>query len=358
MNCTRNLTLAALLAPALAAALAPADKVAFHPEAGSKLTRTYAIKNNFSLDDFSMSMDGKPLPMDIEMEMDMSVALDIAVSDQFVSLAAGKPKELLRSFDKLATAGSFSIKMPMMPDGGMEKSITGTSELEGKTVKFTWNEDGGKYDVAYKEGEGDAKLLEHLDEDMDLRALLPTKDVSDGDAWDIPVKSFRAILAPGGNLGIKPKAEKGEEGMGMMPGMDNFGDMAAMLGETFDGEAKGEYKGTREVDGVTVGVIHLTLKMKSSNDMSEIVKQAIPELPEGVGKLDIDHVDVDADIEGEGTLLWNLAAGHVQSLELTGKMKMAMETGLAISAQGRDMNMEQSMTMSGTLSNTLTVSKN
>jgi hypothetical protein len=358
MNRTRTLTLTALLAPALAAALAPADKVAFHPEAGSKLTRTYALKNNFSLDDFSMSMDGKPLPMDLEMEMDMSVGLDITVSDQFVALGAGRPKELVRNYDKLATAGSFSIKMPMMPDGGMDKSITGSSELEGKAVKFTWNEEGKKFDVAYKEGEGDAKLLEHLEEDMDLRGLLPEKEVSSGDTWDIPVKSFRAILAPGGNLGIKPKAEKEEEGMGMMPGMDNFGDMASMLGDTFEGEGKGEYKGTREVDGVTVGVIHLTLKMKSSNDMSEIVKKAVPELPEGVGKLDIDHVDVDADIEGEGTLLWNIAGGHVQSLEMSGKMKMAMETGLAISAQGRDMNMEQSMSMSGTISNTLAVSKN
>jgi len=356
MNRTRYLTLTALIAPALVAALAPADKVAFHPEAGSKLSRSFAVKSNFSLDDFSMSMDGKPAPA-IEMEMDISVNLDIGVTDQYVSLAADRPKELVRSFDKLASGGSFSMQMAQMPGGGMEKSITGSSELEGKSVKFTWNEDDKKYDVAFKEGEGDSKLLEKLDENMDVRGLLPGKEVSSGDTWDIPVKAFREILAPGGDLSIRPKAE-GEEDVGMMPGMDNFGDMASMLGDTFEGEAKGEYKGTREVDGVTVGVIHLTLKMKSSNDMSEAVKKHMPDLPDEVSKFEIDHVDVDADIEGEGTLLWNLAGGFAQSLELTGKMKMAMDSGMSIGVQGRDMSMEQSMSMSGTLSNSMTVTKN
>jgi len=332
------------------------DELRFHVEPDARLTRSVQITNDLALASVSMTIDGQEVE-DLASDVGLRVHREdsYVVLDVFEAVAEGQPRKLRRTFKELSSNGT--VASP--EDGGSPPAEKYESGLAGHEVVFTWDEEKHESVAAFAEGEtGEEYLLRGLEEDMDLRALLPAGEVKVGDEWDVDIAEFAKVNAPGGNLGIKPKAEKGEEGMGMMPGMDNFGDMASMLGDTFDGEAKGEYKGTREVDGVTVGVIHLTVKMKSSNDMSELVKKAVPELPEGVGKLDIDHVDVDADIEGEGTLLWNLAAGHVQSLELSGKMKMAMETGLSISAQGRDMNMEQSMSMSGTISNTLSVTKN
>ena len=62
---------------------------------------------------------------------------------------------------------------------------------------------------------GEAELLTNLDEDMDLRALLPAKEVAKGDAWDIDTKSLKSLLLPGGDLKLKPH-EGAEEVVGAL----------------------------------------------------------------------------------------------------------------------------------------------
>jgi hypothetical protein len=159
MNRTRTLTLSALLVPALSAAIAPADTLAYAPATGTRLARAWTVKQEMTLDDMQMTMNGQPFPMDLQMDMSTTMENDIQVTDVIGALREGAPAEVRRTFDKLATNGDFSMEMAVMPDGGMESTITGSSKLEGKTVTFTWNEETKEYDVAYHESEGDAELL-------------------------------------------------------------------------------------------------------------------------------------------------------------------------------------------------------
>ena len=73
------------------------------------------------------------------------------------------------------------------------------------------------------------------------------------------------------------------------------------------------------------------------------------DLPPEVQDMEIDHMDIEVAIEAEATLMWNLEEGRAESFELSGDFEFIMDMGMAISAQGMEMEMEQVMEMSGTM---------
>lgn len=345
MNIQRPLLCSALLAPLVAFAM-PADKVSFHPEEGLSLTKSIQSNTQMALDDMTMTMNGQPMPMDLEMEMDMSMNMSVEVTDEYVSTSDGRPAKLKRTFDALGSTGSFAIEMAMMPGGGDERSIDATSELEGKTVVFTWNEEEGEYETSFAEDEGDEELLEGLEQDLDFLELLPSEEVAEGDTWNVDVKELTTILVPGGDLKLEP--EDMDDEMSSFPGMDQFGaNSADWFGDMLEGEATCEYKGTREVDGVTVGVIALVVNISSTNDMSEMVGDAMGAMPEDGPEVDVEYMDIELEMEAEGLLYWNLAGGHAQSFELNGSVLVIMDMGMNMTMGDNEMSMEQTMEMSG-----------
>jgi hypothetical protein len=350
----RALLLSTLIVPLLAAATSPADTLAFRPEPGSRVTRAWNVKQELTLDDMQMFVGGQP--MSFQMDMSTSMENKIEVSDVFLSLRDGAPKELRRTFDKLATSGEMEMEAPMM-GGPTQTTVEGTSELEGKTVRFTWNEEKSAYDREYHESEGEAEMLEGLEEDMDIRSVLPGKEVAVGDTWEIDVKKLRTLLAPGGDVGIRPEEPAEGEGKGGMPGMDNMGDLNQMLGEMLEGKATAEYKGIEEKDGAKYGVIALTIEVQSSNDMADLVAESMKEMPEEMGSFEIDHMDVEFKMNADGRLLWDVASGHIGGVDLSGDVEMEMDMGMKIQAQGNNTAVEQTMSMSGTISIQLAVTR-
>ena len=350
------LTVAALALPALIAAALPADKVEFHPADGLSLTRTYSQKTELSLDDMEMSLNGQPSPMQIEMEMDMTMNQHVVVSDEISSVSDGRPAKLVRSFDELSQQSDFKVEMAQMPQGNQERSVKAESELQGKKVTFTWDADSSSYKTAF-EGEGDAALLEGLEEDMDLTVLLPTTEVKEGDSWQIDVKRLRTLLAYGGNLKLKPT--EGAEGADGMPGMDNMTDFSSVFGELLEGDAKGEYRGTREVDGTQCQVIHVKLDVNASADISDKVQEAMKDLPnEQIQSMKIERMDLEMELDGEGDLYWDPAKGVAHSFELTGTTNLNMDMGMAVSMGEQPMNIEQSFKLSGSFANSIAIRPN
>ena len=110
--------------------------------------------------------------------MAMKTSHTLEVSDRYEAVGEGRPTKLKRSFDKIGTSTHVSVSNPVI--GDKETDIPATSELEGVTVLFSWNDSAGEYDVAFADGaDGDEELLENLTEDLDLRGFLPDKEVSD-----------------------------------------------------------------------------------------------------------------------------------------------------------------------------------
>ncbi|MBM4369791.1 MAG: hypothetical protein FJ102_26510, partial [Deltaproteobacteria bacterium] len=234
--------------------------------------------------------------------------------------------------------------------------MTAASELEGKTVKFTWNDEEGAYDIAYAEDDGDEELLEKLIEDMDLRELLPKEEVAAGSTWSPEPSAIRGLIAPGGGLALVPKAEGGGMG-GMDMGMNRAGDLAAMLNGEFEGKVAAEYKGLRDVDGTKYGEIKLTFEISTSADLSDEVSGLADQMPEGMGSMEVDHLDIEFSWNGEATILWDIASGMVASAEAHGDQTMRVDSGMKMTMGSQTMNLETAMEMSGKVDSTLKITR-
>lgn len=344
-----TLLLAPLLAaPALYAFTTTSSKVAFEPSEGSSAVKVFENVVELSLDNMDMSMNGQPSPMMPEMAMSITMNSSVTVTDEYVKLRGNAPATLRRTFDELDNNVSVSMEIEMMGESQTNDSdIEAGSELEGKTVVFTWDEESGDYKKKFDPEEGDDELLEDLFEDMDLRALLPANEVAEGDEWEIPVKELATILAPGGNLAMVPEEMDAEQMMGSM-GMG--GSMADFLSELLDGEATGKFLGVRDFEGKQLAAIKVTLDISSSNDMTETVLEMMEDAdlpPEA--QMDFDHIDVEFTLEGEGELLWDLEAGRAFSFELSGPTTMTYDVGISMEMGTEAMTIEQMMEMSGTL---------
>ena len=348
MKIQRLPLLVALSFPALVAFDAVAQKLAYGPEDGTSVTINYSRANEVSLEEMEMTMGGQDLSaMMGDMEMNMSTTVEVTVTDEYVSMGKGRPAKLKRTFDSLLTSTDVSTEMAAMPEP-MEVAMKGSSELEGETVVFTWNDEEGEYEVAYP-GEGDEELLEDLEEELDFRALLPDADVSKDETWEVDPNALRPAFAPSGSLKMTPAADEGGDspfsGMGgSQPSMDQVLD-------GLEGEVVATFGGTRDEEGVQVAVIKLEIEVESANDLSDYAEDMMSEMeiPGMEIEMDLEAFDVEYGFEGEGTLLWNLETNLPLSLEITGESNMITDQTIHMSLPGQgDQTMEQSMTMGGT----------
>jgi hypothetical protein len=278
--------------------------------------------------------------------MDMAMESTVGVTDTYDSISRGKPTKLTRTFDEISTEMDISMVVDAMGQVQEENPTgSGSSDLEGETVVFTWDADDDEYVVSFPEDEGDDDLLENLVEDMDLRALLPKGEVSEGDSWDVDLVALVDILGPGGDLKLDFNMDGQEVSGGPPPEMMvNFREM---MGDMLEGEATATFAGMTEVDGARLAVIEIEIEIDTAKDMSELIMELMgEELPEGMD-FNLDRVDVEFAYEASGQCLWNVAGGHAHSLSLEGEAVIAMDMEINMDFGGQSMAMEMSMEMSG-----------
>ena len=337
-----------LFLPSLLAVRPPVAKLRFAPAAGTKLTRTFENKTEFSLDNLSLKVNGQD-SMKPEVEMTMTQNQKLVINDEFVKVQEGAPKLLRRKFDDLGSEMSLEAKVEIMGQSqDQNKSGKGTSDLTGKTVVFTWDDDSKAFKTAFDPAEEKAELLKGLREDMDLRVLLPKDEVKVGDEWDVDVSGLASVIAPGGELKIKPqeKAEAEPMGMGDMGGMGGVSDW---LGDALSGKAKAKFTGMRDVGGHSYAVISLDVKAKGSKDLTELVKAEVAKASKEGMQMETESVDVDFEIAGQGELLWDVDGGHAHSFDFSGPSSARLDIGMKIEVQGQKMQIEQGMELSGTM---------
>lgn len=342
--------LTALATSGLLAFALPADEVTFAPSEGTSITKTFTSESVFALDDMEMTMGGQSPPGMPEMEMEMTLESSIQVTDEYASVDGGQVLELVRSFDTVGQEMSMEMSLEVAGESHpQDGSGSGSSSLEGTAVRFTWDADDEAYVPAFEGDDGDEDLLEGLVEDMDLRTLLPDGPVSEGDEWDVELVALADILAPGGNLAVDVEMD-GQAGLGGGPDPQMISNMRELLADLLEGDFTATYQGTKEVDGITVGVIALAVEIESARDMSEMMEEGMSE-SEMPFEVELTRADAEFTFEGEGTMLWNLAGGHIHSFDLSGDTSIAMDMAMAIPGQG--IEMETSMEMSGTMTQTV-----
>jgi hypothetical protein len=312
-------TLSALLAAPLLTALSPvADDLSFHPSDGSEVTRRYTIELDFELGDLSIVADGQDVSEMVPSDQ-MSGAAEIAmkVTESFVRSAEGRPLELIRYFEEMSGEAG--------PEGQAE-AMEDIDKLEGKRVRFLWNEDEGAYDVTFHESEGDAEDLEGLTPDMDLRALLPGKEVSAGDTWSIDAKELHSVLL----FGDKP--ESGDEQFEELLKSSVWPQVQTLMDQF---KTTCEYLGERDVDGRKVGAIAVTMHGEGRIDLSQFILEVFQmQVGEAQVDLDISKADVALTFDSKGELLWDLAGGHLRAFDMACDADVALEFSGSADVQG------------------------
>lgn len=287
---------------------APADSLAFGPKEGTKLEKRFEMRMQLEKRSMSMSIGGQDLPAEMldGATMDFTSTRTVVVEDEYTKIDDDRPIVLSRTYTKLSDVNEQKVQMMGMEEPQEEKKEK-ESKLADQTVVFSWNEKESKYDKAWK-GEGaDDALLEGLEEDMDLRDVLPGKAVSEGDTWEIDLKEFEEILGPGGKLGFEGEDEDDED--------SDFQD-------NLTGEVTCTYKGTKDVEGRKLARIAAVCKAKTFQDQE--AKEDEPAM----------HMEFDLSLEGE--FLWDIAAKHVVSYEMAGEVAADMKL-----TQELDMNGEK-----------------
>lgn len=354
MNRSTALLLSACALPVALAFTAPKTTLSFAPSEGTSLKKTFTSEVDLALDDMSVSMNGEEMPFEMEMDMNVTSVTTYVVGDEYVAMGDGAPRKLKRTFDELSSTTSMSMELSVMGQNqSQDEDLDSASELEGETVVFEWSDEAGEFKVAFPEdSEGDEELLEDLEENMDLRALLPSGDVSEGDEWEIDVSTLGAVLAPGGDLKLVPE-DMTPEMQQMMGGMggDGMGSMSDWLQDEIEGTASGKFAGMREVDGQEVALIEIAININTAVDMTDKVMESMDEMPMPQGaEMEIDHLDLEFEMEAKGQLFWNVKAGHFHSFEISGSTGLLVDSGMAMNMGGEEMTIENTVEMSGTIS--------
>ena len=304
---------------ALASFASGPDEVRYAPEKGLKVTRTCETSGEFELESVSVTVDGEERPAPGNPSGSLSIEEKFVVSDELVAVGSGRPEKLARTFDVLHKQQTSSEPGP---DGRvMEQAQKLTCDLEGKRVVFTWNADDKRFDVqAAADQKLDAKLLDGLDEDMDLRAFLPDKPVAKGDSWDVEPAAFHAVLWPGGRLPFHDKDKDEPDAIEH--------ELNAALYASLDGDAKVTYAGQREEDGVKVFVLHVKADLSRTGE-------SVPssEYTSEHGGTPGAKVKLEFTTQAEGDLLWSVEHTHLISLTLEGRA--AVTQGISYEVRGQ-----------------------
>jgi hypothetical protein len=302
----------ALLLPLTAALISAAPRLdttlAFAVPEKTKLVRSIVADSEMESTKFSMSMDGQDLPDEIAKEFKLTFKNheEIEVTDEFVGVKDGSVTKMQRTFDTLKGTMGQTFEGPG-GQGNKESNEDKTSPLEGKSVVFT--RDGDDFKVAFADGEGDEELLAGLEQDLDLAKFLPTKAVADDATWEIEPSAFAVLIEPAGRVKLRTERAKDEDNK-----------LSSALIESLKGKAHGKLKGVRDEGGAKVAEIAIDAELTATGSDE---------------RADQGSMTMAMEITVEGTLLWDVKAGHARSLELTTKntSTMKIEASLEMGAE-------------------------
>lgn len=352
MKHKRYITGTALLVPVLLAFTSPATELSFHPASGESLSKTFRNEQEMSLDEMTMVRNGQEMDMSMfDIESTTTTKSVVSMTDEYGDVADGRPAKLTRTYDEIRYESNVSSNNQMM--GAMNFDLTGTSELEGLRVVFTWNADDGEYVASFPEdAPGDEELLEGLTADTDLAGLLPSGEVEEGGAYAIDPNALRALFAPGGDLHLTLESDQESPMGGQSPPPD------ALIGE-LEGEVQATFAGMRDEDGVQVAVIELAVDVYTNQDLTDVADEFMDQsgMEEQGIHMELGSVDSEFAFEGEGRLLWNVEAGLLHAIELSGEITQTMDVSMTVEAQGTENDIEQSMTLVGNQTMTVTTER-
>ena len=326
-----------VLIPAALVLLAggPAREVAivYEPEEGTVLTRTFEAVGEMSLTAVEVTVDGEELEREWdEFDYEYESLERIVVTDELAEVQHGRPTDLVRTFDELLQEASFYI-------ADEERETTSLSELEGRTVRFLWDDEDEVYiaETSDDEDDIDEDILEWLAEDMDLRLLLPDGEVEEGDEWEIDAAVYLTLMWPSGLLGFVDEGEAGKDPVQR--------ELNEEVIENLEGEGSATFEEVREEDGVRLALISVEITVETWAD-SETEQEGV--------EIELE-VEISRDITGE--ILWDLDHGHLFAADFEADAEYVRTMTRPVESPHGEVEVTEIRTFSGTIEYTVEIER-
>lgn len=320
------------------------DELVARTAADEVRTRHFSVETELTLDEMTVAIDGQE--MDVEAmggaEMTDRSKLELEVTDSVQAVEDGRATRFARKYVSAARSSSHDSKPP--GSEMMSGKLEGRSPLTGREVEFALEE--GEFKARFADGAEDPDgHLDGLRAELDLVEFLPDGEVAVDDAWDLDPTSIVALLRPGGDLAFEDEGE----GEGETEVLGRRQRSNAVL-EDYEGTFRAVYKGTREEDGRKLATIELTCELECTASLTELLKDDAPTIegPEGMEiEIEIVVADLMHEIEGGGTLEWDLERGMLASLALELEVKRTNTTEMSLDLGERKVSQERTQVFSG-----------
>ena len=310
-----------LLVPLAALTLVSAPR--FAPAAGAKASKTLSWTSSSTLDDWTATMGGNPVPSQYlpKLELDGKHERKLGWNDEWLASADGAPVRVRREFIELACTETNVMKMSEQSFESVRKA---TSPLAGCTVLL---DERAKPDArrVLEDGECAKEHLAALAIDLDFSAFVAGAGES---GWTVGLEAFNPF--DDGLGGLSWEWDK--------PSEDTHVDDAQLVANA-EGEWKVRLADTREVDGRKLAVLALEGKFTTRCELDGELKH----VPVASGPTR-EVSDYTLDVRGE--LLWDLKASIPAACALEGKLEFVHVTRTVTETNGQAAY-EQRMNFSG-----------
>lgn len=338
---------AATIAALVALAPGRGDFPSYSVSGGAVVERAYTSRTELESKAATVYVNGEEIDNGKLGEQRLHVVEErsMAVVDTVKSAADGRPAELTRAFGELTSAGVESLVAK--PVGGDETEKKNererTSPLAGRSVRFRWDAQEEEYARAFvgeSKAESGAKsdepddedLLAGLQPDLDWLPLLADGPREKGASWSIDPKLLSRVQYPLGDLHWQVAGQPRD------PVSEAVNDQ---LDESLTGEARATWEGVRDVDGRALGVFSIHAELSS---------KAEAETPDGA-----EVRKVEAEVEYEGEVRWDIAAGRIDSYELEGDVRTVLTSQRTLKSPKGESELRRVFDLRGKAKHTLEV---
>lgn len=274
--------------------------------------------------------DRPPQEMPEDFGMQLEHTYELTVIDTYGAREDGATKSLVRVVDDyedllegevLETLDVQTVSMQL------------DSELVDESVAWTRGEDGTwSARLADEESELDETHLAGLVFDIDALGLLPPEGADLEAGWDVPAEAFGDLLRLGGDLMGTAQAHAGDAGDYVL----RAGQILPRIGE-LEGDVKLALKSYDEESGLAT--IAVAGELDSDSDTLELFRRLTADVddPELEG---MDAFETVGEYEFEGTLEWNVRAGHLAAFALRADFTRTFEIRATIPQLDQEMVFE------------------
>jgi hypothetical protein len=282
-----------LVPPCLLLLAGPRDEVtlAWSPAEESVLVRTFDAEASNRLAAITYHIGDQDFEEENLPEYRMEFQEHVVVRDELAAAGEGRPRVLVRRFEELTQETSTTF-------GEDEQTSSASSPLVERSVRFTWNEEDERYEVeAADDGELEDEVAALLEEDMDLRLVLPPGEVEVDDEWELDARLYLAFMWPSGLVEWRDEDQEGDTSV-----EDRARNRQTI--ENLAGEGRARLLELRDEDGRTLAVIEVELDVETS---LEFEVEEVGTITTRIAR------------EVAGQILWDVAAGYAVSAELEGE---------------------------------------